>query len=257
MVKMESILPGRARPEPASVDPAFSIALSRSEGRESPSGWKSEESYLALGVLPPVHVDEKTWARTPIHGMKAVPEWGFETDEKGMYIIKPDAFIVDKGVNSSNVGAMVTKDTTQIPVLIDVGATLSYQPTAAIVNQLYAAFDPPAQYMNSGGLFYASCNATIPKFGVQIGESPFYMAPEHLLRQAARDPTGEWCRYGVTDTDTPPHVLGVSFLTNVVAVLDVGKSEIRFSARNKHESLFRMIGGYQEPFHLHVSNAKG
>ncbi|KAK4235241.1 hypothetical protein C8A03DRAFT_36906 [Achaetomium macrosporum] len=224
------------------IDPVFSIALSRSEdqgnrtGRENPSSGKIEESYLALGGLPPVDVDEATWARTPIHGMMAVPQWGFETDEKGMYIIKPDAFVVEKKAGSKSSeddGAVVTRNTTQIPVLIDVGATLSYLPKA-IVNPLYAAFDPPAQYMSSGGLFYAACNATIPRFGVQIGESTFYMAPEDLLRQTARDPTGEWCRVGVTDTDTPPHVLGVSFLTNVVAVFDVGKSEMRFAARNKY-----------------------
>lgn len=103
-----------------------------------------------------------------------------------------------------------------------------------LINQLYAAFDPPAKYMSSGGLFYALCNATVPRFGVQIEDSIFYMAPEDLLRQTARDPTGEWCRIGITDTDTPPHVLGVSFLTNVVAVFDVGQSEMRFAARKKY-----------------------
>jgi hypothetical protein len=88
--------------------------------------------------------------------------------------------------------------------------------------------------MSRGGLFYALCNATVPRFGVQMGDSTFYMAPEDLLRQTARDSTGEWCRIGVTDTDTPPHLLGVSFLTNVVAVFDVGKSEMRFAARKKY-----------------------
>ena len=88
--------------------------------------------------------------------------------------------------------------------------------------------------MSNGGLFYALCNATVPRFGVQIGDSTFYMAPEDLLRQTVRDPTKERCRIGVTDTDSPPHVLGVSFLTNVVAVFDVGKSEMRFAARTKY-----------------------
>lgn len=103
-----------------------------------------------------------------------------------------------------------------------------------LVNQLYAAFDPPAQYMSDGGLFFAHCNATIPEFGLQIGNSTFHMDPADLLRQTARDSTGEWCRVGVTDTDSPPHILGVSFLTNVVAVFDVGKSEMRFAARKKY-----------------------
>ncbi|KAL1836799.1 hypothetical protein VTJ49DRAFT_4641 [Mycothermus thermophilus] len=197
------------------IDPIFSIALSRNEDQGEGSTGVQEESYLALGGLPPVEVDESSWASTPIHGMNAVPQWGFETDERGMYIIKPEAFVLEKGGSGPDSGEQILKNTTQIPVLIDVGATLSYLPKG-LVNQLYAAFDPPAQ------------------FGVQIGSSTFYMAPEDLLRQTARDPTGEWCRVGVTDTDSPPHVLGVSFLSNVVAVFDVGKSEMRFAARKDY-----------------------
>lgn len=74
----------------------------------------------------------------------------------------------------------------------------------------------------------------MPTFGVQIGNSTFYIPPEDLLRQAAKDPTGEWCRVGVTDTNGPPYVLGVTFLSNVVAVFDVGKSEMRFAARKEY-----------------------
>ncbi|KAK3291139.1 aspartic peptidase domain-containing protein [Chaetomium fimeti] len=175
--------------ESRSIDPLFSIALSRSQ---EISGGTQQESYLALGGLPPVDVDEKTWAGTPIHGMRAVPQWGFDTDEKGMYIIKPDAFVLEKGGDGTDSGEVLVKNTTQIPILIDAGATLSYLPKG-LVNELYAAFDPPAKYMSSGGLFYALCNATVPNFGVQIEESIFYMAKEDLLRQTARDPTGE-CR---------------------------------------------------------------
>ncbi|KAK4153821.1 hypothetical protein C8A00DRAFT_43322 [Chaetomidium leptoderma] len=219
------------------IDPVFSIALSRSEdqGNQTGSGPSSgqKESYLALGGLPPVDVDEQTWARTPIHSMKAVPQWGFETDERGMYIIKPDAFVVAKAGNGSDPDVELVRNTTQIPVLID-NLWIILTHSTGLVNQLYAAFDPPAKYMSTGGLFYALCNATVPKFGVQIGDSTFYMAPEDLLRQTARDPTKEWCRIGITDTDSPPHVLGVSFLTNVVSVFDVGNSEMRFAARKKY-----------------------
>ena len=69
---------------------------------------------------------------------------------------------------------------------------------------------------------------------MQIGGSTFYIAPEDLLRQNARDHSGEFCRVGVTDSDSPPHVLGVTFLSNVVAVFDVGNHEMRFAARNKY-----------------------
>lgn len=60
--------------------------------------------------------------------MNAVPQWGFETDERGMYIVKPEAFVLQKGGNGSDAGVELVRNTTQIPVLIDVGATLSYLP---------------------------------------------------------------------------------------------------------------------------------
>lgn len=116
------------------IDPVFSLGLSRSNDvwngtGSSPGNAKTEESYLALGGLPPLDVDQTTWARTPIEGMRAVPEWGFDTDEKGMYIIKPDAFVIRNLGNTTSTGSTVTRNTTQIPVLIDAGATLSYLPT--------------------------------------------------------------------------------------------------------------------------------
>jgi hypothetical protein len=114
------------------IDPVFSIALSRHENQGNNTagtpGITKQESYLALGGLPPIDVDEKTWARTEIHGMRAVPQWGFETDERGMYIVKPDAFVLQKGGNGPDAGLELVRNTTQIPVLIDVGATLSYLP---------------------------------------------------------------------------------------------------------------------------------
>ncbi|KAK3987995.1 aspartic protease PEP3 [Cladorrhinum sp. PSN332] len=203
------------------IDPIFSIALSRSsnEAEEQPE----EESYLALGGLPPVAVDEKTWAKSEIRGIDAIPEWGFETKEKGLYIIEPDGWVIDGNKNS-------TQTKTTFPVLIDVGATLSILPKS-VVNPLYAAFDPPAKYLSSTGLFYALCNATVPKFGVTIGGNTFSFAPEDLLRQTVRDRSGDYCRIGVTDVSSGPYVLGVTWLTSVVAVFDVLNSEMRFASR--------------------------
>ncbi|AEO63786.1 uncharacterized protein THITE_123323 [Thermothielavioides terrestris NRRL 8126] len=183
------------------IEPIFSLGISRTNDKwsgnsSSPNKGKTEESYLALGGLPPLDVEEETWTRTPIEGMRAVPEWGLDTDEKGMYIIKPDGFVIEKQGNGSAAGPVVIRNTTRIPVVVDVGATLTYLPTA-LVTQLYDAFDPPAQYMSNGGLYFALCNATVPQFGVQIGNSTFYLAPDDLLRQTARDPTGEWCRVGM------------------------------------------------------------
>ncbi|CAP67077.1 uncharacterized protein PODANS_4_4490 [Podospora anserina S mat+] len=201
-----------------------------------------EGSYLALGGLPPVEVDEESWARTKIHGVDAIPEWMFEQSDLGLYIIKPDSWVYGRETEDvtpaeADQGAVtthgLTTNTTQFPVLIDVGATLSLLPKG-LVQKLYAAFDPPAKYLSTNGLFFALCNATIPKFGVNIGENTFYFAPEDLLRQTARDPSGEYCRIGVTDVNGGPYVLGVSFLSSVVAVFDIENTEMRFASRTKY-----------------------
>jgi hypothetical protein len=61
------------------------------------------------------------------------------------------------------------------------------------------------------------------------------MSPDDLLRQDARDvETGRLCRVGIMDGDAGPWVLGVTFLSNVVAVFDVGNSEMRFAKRGKY-----------------------
>ncbi|KAK4210330.1 aspartic protease PEP3 [Rhypophila decipiens] len=241
------------------TEPVFSIALSRDEDQTTewhngqgpvtvPSegeGGKRHKSFLALGGLPDVGVDESTWARTPIQSMDLLDGWDIQTSELGMYIIVADAYVFGKtklGGASGSAEQFVpvgepTRNTTRFPVLIDAGSTLSILPRA-LVDQLYASFDPPAKYMPGTGLYYARCDATVPTFGVQIGTSLFSIEPEDLLRQNVRkqdEQTGEWwCRIGVTDSYSAPYILGVTFLSNVVAVFDVGKDEMRFATRTKY-----------------------
>jgi hypothetical protein len=75
----------------------------------------------------------------------------------------------------------------------------------------------------------------VPAFGVRVGSETYYMSPDDLVRQNARDvETGRLCRVGIEDGDGGPYTLGVTFLANVVAVFDVGNSEIRFAKRNKY-----------------------
>ncbi|KAK4195847.1 aspartic peptidase domain-containing protein, partial [Triangularia verruculosa] len=220
------------------------LGLGETEDQVEPDGevHTPQGSYLALGGLPPVEVDEESWARTKIHGVDAIPEWMFEQTDLGLYIIKPESWVygrdteavgaagAEKGAAAPN--GLIT-NTTQFPVLIDVGATLSLLPKG-LVQQLYAAFDPPAKYLSTNGLFFALCNATVPKFGLKIGGKPFYFAPDDLLRQTARDPSGEYCRIGVTDVNGGPYVLGVSFLTSVLAVFDIENTEMRFASRTRY-----------------------
>lgn len=228
--------------------PIFSIGLSRGDANDTVA---VQESYLAFGGVPPMSYDDSSWMRTPIQTMMSLPSWGITTPDHGLYIIIADAYIYGPANN-------LTKNETQFPVTIDAGSTLTTLPTGAycmlllasanhflprdsdddteMVTDIYNAFDPPAQYVENQGFYYAACNATVPSFGLQIGDGVFYIDREDMLRQSARDTEGgTLCRVGVTDGgDDGPYVLGVTFLTNVVAVFDVGANEMRFAARGKY-----------------------
>ena len=120
------------------ISPMFSVALSRAieqkpNGKADDRG--SETSYLAFGGLPPVKYDESSWARTPIQNMSAVTAWGLETQEHGLYVITAEAYVWGppgaSGVGGGGVSVDVetlSTNTTQFPVLVDVGSTLSILP---------------------------------------------------------------------------------------------------------------------------------
>jgi hypothetical protein len=58
------------------------------------------------------------------------------------------------------------------------------------------------------------------------------MNRDDLLRPGARDiETGRLCRIGILPSDFGPYVLGVTWLSNVVAVFDIGNNEMRFAKR--------------------------
>ncbi|KAH8900250.1 acid protease [Thozetella sp. PMI_491] len=219
--------------------PMFTLALSRhvpqNTRHTNMTAGKGRESYLAFGGVPPVDYDDSSWARTPIYQMQKVMDyWPDGHDGNGLYAIKAEAFHYGRGKGSNGTAFPVTKNTTQFPLMVDCGSTLTVLPVD-LATQIYNSFDPPATLVPSQGLYYAPCNATVPTFGIQIGSRIFYMSPDDLLRQAARDPeTNTLCRIGVTDRYSAPFVLGVSFLSNVVAVFDIGNTEMRFAARNKY-----------------------
>ncbi|KAK1826812.1 aspartic protease PEP3 [Podospora conica] len=224
------------------IPPVFSVALSRfgdqSAGRPKDAvNTKGVESFLALGGLPPVAIDEGSWGRTPLLPMEVLKRWGFGGQkERGFYAIAADAYVF--GNRKGGVGTAseegLSRNTSQFPVVIDVGSTDTILPNV-LIKQLYAAFDPPAEYRSHQGRFWAKCGAKVPEFGITLGGKTFLFAPEDLLRQSERDPTGEWCRIGVYDGyDSDMPILGVSFLSNVLAVFDVEKHEMRFAQRTKY-----------------------
>ena len=90
--------------------------------------------------------DDESWAHTPILGMKALTEWDFTTEERGFYLMFADAYVYGNSEDVSAGGAKdnsykttatveevdadkgLDRNTTQFPVLIDAGSTLSILP---------------------------------------------------------------------------------------------------------------------------------
>jgi len=115
------------------ISPLFSIALSRhidQSPTQSPVDPSHVTSYLALGGLPPVGYDDKSWARTPIQDMSALRSWGLTTKEHGLYVLTAEAYVYGNANGTFVVsGEGLPRNSSQFPVTIDAGATLSYMPT--------------------------------------------------------------------------------------------------------------------------------
>ncbi|OAP57123.1 hypothetical protein AYL99_07860 [Fonsecaea erecta] len=110
--------------------------------------------------------------------------------------------------------------------IVDSGTSLMYVPTqdSEHINSL---FDPPATV--EGGLYLVDCNATAPYVGVQIGDKVFELNPEDLIQN--QHIPGGICVSGIQTASTSLHILGDTFLNNVLAVFDVGATEMAFSPR--------------------------
>lgn len=206
-----------------SVAPLFCLALSRD----------ATGGMLAIGGLPPVAY-VPIFASTPFQLLTisstsatagAKPDYTF-------YTITTNGFEYLSAQSNWNVGSWLTyfgnpNDATQVQVIIDSGTTVNYLPQVE-ADRVNALFEPAAKFDASSNYYIVDCNAKAPEFGVRIGQEVFYVNPEdNIVRLSATV-----CVTGVARTGTGGNsVLGTVFLKNVLAVFDVGASQMRFAAR--------------------------
>ena len=115
------------------IMPLFTLGLSRDpEGRNVSD---NTASFISFGGLPPVDYDDSTWVRTPIQTMDTVPAWGIGGDVRGLYVITADAYVYGRQ-NASITDPESTEglnfNTTQFPVIVDSGSTLSRLPSGKL-----------------------------------------------------------------------------------------------------------------------------
>ena len=113
--------------------PLFSLALSRrvpSAARHHNSSIveAGHESYLAFGGVPPVSYDDASWGRTPIKDMQILGNWPEDHYGHGLYVIVADSYQYGRGKSANGTTYAVTKNTTQFPISVDCGSTLTVLP---------------------------------------------------------------------------------------------------------------------------------
>jgi len=109
--------------------PMFSLTLSRDQnGTEGTQG----ESILAFGGVPAVDYNASSWSRAPIQPQQSLHEWDYiKTKDRGLYVIRPDSFVAEI-YNETTKKVEVNTTIGDFPVVIDVGATLSYLPASML-----------------------------------------------------------------------------------------------------------------------------
>ncbi|KAK4085017.1 uncharacterized protein Triagg1_7 [Trichoderma aggressivum f. europaeum] len=194
--------------------PLFSIAMERGSG-----------GTFAIGGLPSVPITPN-FVSTPILiadiGTTGVP--GLRSNFS-YYTIVAENYVVSgsKGNDSKTPGAGIF-------TIVDSGTFLTMlSPT--ITKPLYEGFrEAPVSPPEALGNFLVPCNATAPEFGIEIADQTFYMAPEDLILQDMR--LDDMCLLGVQPTTgTRPSIIGATWLHSVLAVFDVGASQMRFAPR--------------------------
>lgn len=203
------------------VAPLFCIALSREQNG----------GMLSIGGLPPVPF-VPIFASTPFQVLTATSTGSTGNPEYTFYTITTNGFEYKSAQSNWNLGSWLTyfgypNDPTQVQVIIDTGTTVNYLPKT-IADEVNALFVPPASYNSQIGYYTVDCNAKAPEFGVRIGPEIFYVNPVDNIIPLS--PT--ICITGVQITGQGGNsILGHVFLKNVLAVFDVGASEMRFAAR--------------------------
>lgn len=197
------------------TEPVFSLSLSRSPAIEGFGG------YLTIGGIPDVTLPainaSNTFAITDILPIEStfsstMPQFVF-------YVIEAEAIIFDELVTDA------------IDVVIDSGTTLNYLPSD-VAEAFNLLFDPPGEFVDELGVYIVECNAAPPDLGITISGETFYHNTIDLIFDGQLG--DNLCLSGVQDggvLGAGSFILGDVFLKNVLAVFDIGKEQMAFSAR--------------------------
>lgn len=201
------------------VAPVFSLAINRGD-------WSG--GLLAIGGIPPTK-HSQTFVTVPFELTKisSVRRWRGR-DQYTFYTITVNGFRFDLSKNGDSDHPPLHAANRQF--VIDSATSINYLPTN-VSKSVNSLFDPPAAFNETKGVFEVSCHASAPRFGVHIDHQTFYINPQDMVVHS-HDGT---CHTAISSSSlTDFAILGDAFLKNVLAVFDVGASEMRFAAREHY-----------------------
>ena len=216
------------------VAPVFSLAIRRS----SITSGIASSGLLAIGGLPPVlHDPHFAVAPFQLVTINTTDGSGLKTTTS-QYLYYT---IIVQGFTYTNSDSTNYTHPPELPnpltpptnrrhlhAFVDSGTTLIYLPNS-LANAVNALFDPPAVYDVGSGLYVANCSAQAPEFGIDIDGRTFFINARDMIVPVPGSP--DVCVSGIADVGFGMSTLGTVFLRSVLAVFDVGASEMRFAAR--------------------------
>lgn len=204
------------------MDPYFSIALAHTPQNTS----KTFGGYLTLGGLPPVN--HSTFTTVPVERIRNIPT-SFTSDKKSLAYWATTV----RGVTYGH-GNNLTTNSTSFQAFVDSGNYFSILP-AGIVDPIHALFSSKPVWSDDLSAFTVDCSASVPEFGITIGNQTFWHDGRDLIYQTSDGV----CMSSLVSSERVPigdltlNVIGVAFLKSVVAVFDFGKDEMRFAKTMK------------------------
>ena len=190
--------------------PLFAFAISRSAPKAG---------VMTVGGLPDLHepsinvTSQSVEAIVPIEKYDGLQHYSW-------FVITVDSLNYPGAAAGAGKGQWV----------VDSGTiqTLVGKEQARYINTL---FNPPAQYNETLGLYLVECNATAPDFGVEIGGKFFNFNSKDMILSGQGDTVCESAIQPSTTAGSYPPILGSTFFRNVLAVFDVGESQMTFASR--------------------------
>lgn len=204
------------------TEPIFSLALTRNAADGGFGG------YFSIGPTPDVTDSVVNASSHYAHArVQKTTQWS-KTPQYEKYFIRLD------GLEYAGKTARLNSSTNLF--LIAHGNPLNYVPAphAAAINVL---FSPPATLNDMNGMYYMQCNASAPRVGFVVGGETFPILPSDLVSGNNKSGNGS-CVSGIQDGGPTgqgvSYVLGDVFRIDTLVVFDLGKQELRISAREHY-----------------------